>query len=43
MNICILKNIKCLYANKKGFCPFGYCAEEEYWRKRVEEAEGSKE
>ena len=43
MNICVLKNIKCLYANEKGHCPFswGYCAEKEYWRKRAEEAEGS--
>lgn len=37
MNICVLKNIKCLYASEKGFCPFDYCAEEEYWEKRAEE------
>lgn len=43
MNSCILKNIPCLYASEKGFCPFsfGYCAEEEYWKKRAEETEGS--
>lgn len=36
MNSCILKNIPCLYASEKGFCPFGfgYCAEEEYWKKK---------
>ena len=45
MNNCILKDIPCLYASEKGYCPFspGYCAEEEYWKKRAEEAEGSEE
>lgn len=41
MNYCILKDIPCLYASKNGFCPFDYCAEEEHWKKRAEEAEGS--
>lgn len=40
MNICVLKNIKCLYASEKGFCPFSfdYCADEEYWKKEQKEA-----